>query len=97
VEEVVMNRIRRFAAVMAGLVGTQLAFAAGTPHAWATQAPPDPGPAGNLPTPVIHTVVAGGMPGWQIALIAAVAALVAAVLGGARRQGTGRAAARGRS
>ena len=75
-----MNRIRRFAAVMAGLVGTLLAFAAGTPDAWATQAPPDPGPAGNLPAPVIHTVMAGGMPGWQIALIAAVAALVAAVL-----------------
>lgn len=32
------------------------------------------------PAPVIHTVVAGGMPGWQIALIAAGDALVAAVL-----------------
>jgi hypothetical protein len=28
----------------------------------------------------VHTVVAGGMPGWQIALIAAGAALLAAVL-----------------
>ena len=28
----------------------------------------------------IHTVVAGGMPGWQITLIAAAAALLAAVL-----------------
>jgi hypothetical protein len=28
----------------------------------------------------IHTVVSGGMPGWQITLIAAAAALLAAVL-----------------
>jgi hypothetical protein len=27
----------------------------------------------------VHTIVAGGMPGWQIALIAAAAALAAAV------------------
>ena len=31
------------------------------------------------PPPAIHTVVVGGMPGWQIAAIAIVAALVAAV------------------
>jgi len=31
------------------------------------------------PPPEIHTVVVGGMPGWQIAAIAIVAALVAAV------------------
>jgi hypothetical protein len=31
------------------------------------------------PPPEIHTVVVGGMPGWQIAAIAVVAALVAAV------------------
>jgi hypothetical protein len=30
-----------------------------------------------VPAPVIHTVVVGGMPGWQIALIAAAAAVVA--------------------
>ena len=34
---------------------------------------PDPGPV-----TVVHTVVVGGMPGWQIALIAVVAALVTA-------------------
>jgi hypothetical protein len=33
----------------------------------------------QAPVPVpVHTVVAGGMPGWQIALIALAAALVAA-------------------
>jgi hypothetical protein len=31
-------------------------------------------------TPAIHTVVTGGMPGWQITLIAAGAALLAATL-----------------
>jgi ABC-type enterobactin transport system permease subunit len=31
------------------------------------------------PVTVVHTVVVGGMPGWQIALIAVVAALVTAV------------------
>jgi hypothetical protein len=30
--------------------------------------------------PAVHTVTVGGMPGWQIALIAAGAALLAAVL-----------------
>jgi hypothetical protein len=34
---------------------------------------------GTTPPPVeVHTVVVGGTPGWQIALIAVVAALVAA-------------------
>jgi hypothetical protein len=43
-----------------------------------------PLPYGHWTGPVhqapVHTVVAGGMPGWQIALIAAAAALLAAVL-----------------
>jgi len=37
---------------------------------------PVPAPA---PATVIHTVLVGGMPGWQIALIAVATALVAAV------------------
>jgi len=32
----------------------------------------------TAPVTVVHTVVVGGMPGWQIALIAVVAALVTA-------------------
>jgi hypothetical protein len=32
------------------------------------------------PLPQVHTVVTGGTPGWQIALIAAGAALLAAIL-----------------
>ena len=36
---------------------------------------------GGIPAPVtvVHTVVVGGMPGWQIALIAVAAALVTAI------------------
>ena len=43
-----------------------------------------PVPLGHVVGPVVkvpgHTVVVGGMPGWQIALIAAGAALLAAAL-----------------
>jgi hypothetical protein len=86
-KEIVMNplkRIRRFAAVLAGLAGALVAFGA-TP-AFAMHVPP-PGagvstsPAGTTTPPVeVHTVVVGGMPGWQIALIAVVAALLAATV-----------------
>ena len=81
-----MNRIRHIAAVLAGLAATVAVFAATGPAASAVDLPaPDwsgthpAGPAAAIPAR-IHTVVAGGMPGWQITLIAAVAALFAAVL-----------------
>ena len=61
-------------------------FAASGPAASAMQVPA-PGQLGAHPVnhaaviPArIHTVVAGGMAGWQITLIAAAAALLAAVL-----------------
>jgi hypothetical protein len=81
-----LKRIRWFAAVLAGLAGALVAFGA-TP-AFAMHEPP-PGfgsgvttsPVGTTPPPVeVHTVVVGGMPGWQIALIAVVAALFAAAV-----------------
>jgi len=54
------------------------------PAAWATFPPPDnPNRAGYPPVTVpaqIHTVVTGGMPGWQITLIAVGAALLTAAL-----------------
>jgi hypothetical protein len=75
-----IRHIRRFAAVVAGLAAAVLlatpAFA---------RMEPDPGagyvaPA-SVPAPVqARTIVAGGMPGWQIALIAVGAALLAAAL-----------------
>jgi len=75
-----IRSIRRLASMLAGLAATTLAFAAAAPAALASPAPPDPGPAGIVPAPAIQAVVTGGMPGWQITLIAAGAALLAAVL-----------------
>ena len=78
-----LKHIRRFAAVLGGAL---VAFGA-TP-AFALHMPP-PGsrsgvttsPVGTTTPPVeVHTVVIGGMPGWQIALIAVVAALLAATV-----------------
>ena len=81
-----IRHIRCLAAVLAGLAAVLLAFAA-TP-AFAMIPHPDPGgPADITPTPVVpapaHTVTlvtGGGMPGWQIALIAIGAALLGAAV-----------------
>ena len=75
-----IRHIRRFAVVLAGLAAAVLlatpAFA---------RLEPDPGAGYVAPTPVpaqiqYRTIVAGGMPGWQIALIAVGAALLAAAV-----------------
>jgi hypothetical protein len=65
----------------------QAAVAAAEHHESPTGGLPAPLPAHihppmrQAPSPVpVHTVVAGGMPGWQIALIAAAAALIAAMV-----------------
>jgi hypothetical protein len=87
-----MNRIHRSIRVLAGLfAGIVVALAAGAPAALATQAPPpgqlprflpcSPMCANELHAVVpahIHAVATGGMPGWQITLIAIGAALLAA-------------------
>jgi hypothetical protein len=78
-----MNPIRttrRLASTLAGLAAATLVFAGAAPAALARPAPPDLRPAEFVPTPAIHTVVIGGMPGWQITLIAVGAAALAAVL-----------------
>jgi hypothetical protein len=79
-----MNPIRhlhRLAAVLAALPGALLAFTATSPAAFAIRVPPPGGFTGPVqPPPQMHTGVVGGMPGWQITLIAAGAALLAAVL-----------------
>jgi hypothetical protein len=73
-----MNRIHRCLGVVAALGGTLLTLAVAAPAALATIPDPGGGPGpGTLPASV--TVVTGGMPGWQIVLIAAGAALAAAV------------------
>jgi hypothetical protein len=80
-----MNRIRyirRIATVLGGLAAALAAFGA-TP----AFARPDPDGAYaptapiQIPAPVpVRTIVAGGMPGWQITLIAVGAALAAAAI-----------------
>jgi hypothetical protein len=65
-----------------------LAMTAGNPVPDLNAGVPEPWPGANLPTApvpaaihtVTRTVVVGGMPGWQIALIAVGAALLAAAL-----------------
>ena len=74
-----IRHLRRVAAALAGLAAALLATA--TP-AFAVPPPPEP-PGWNKHPPLpsqVHTVVVGGMPGWQIALIAAGAALIAAAV-----------------
>jgi hypothetical protein len=82
-----MIRIRRFAACLVAMVAAVAASALAAPAAFATIAPPaPPGPTAPVTgaitkhPPAVHTVVVGGMPGWQIALIAAGAAVLAAAL-----------------
>lgn len=73
--------IRRAAAILAALTGLAAALAASATPALASI--PLPGGPTGAAEPVIpavtRTVVVGGMPGWQIALIAVGAALLAAV------------------
>ena len=74
-----IKRIRRCAGVLAALAGTLIAVGAAAPAALALTVPPGPDRPAVLPPSVqIHTVVTGGMPGWQITLIAVGAALLAA-------------------
>jgi hypothetical protein len=73
-----IHRIPRSIAVLAGLAGTLLALAAAAPAAFAMPLPPPGGSEGSSAPAPVQVITGGGMPGWQIALIAAGAALVAA-------------------
>jgi hypothetical protein len=81
-----IRRIRRIAGALAGLAGLAcacLGLAVAAPAAFASLLPPSgvSGAVTPAPPPVqVHTVVVGGMAGWQIALIAVGAALVAATI-----------------
>ena len=82
-----MIRIRRYVACLAAMLAAAGASALAAPAAFATIAPPAPAgqdvpPGGTITThpATVHTVLVGGMPGWQIALIAAGAAVLAAAL-----------------
>jgi len=88
-----MNRhhhIRRLVRILAGLAGAFVAFGVAAPAAFARVVPVPGGasrfePATVVPAPYhapapAHVAVTIGMPGWQIALIAAGAAILAATL-----------------
>jgi hypothetical protein len=63
------------------VVGSMLALTAASPAAFAMLEPmPGGGGAPVENTPVVHTVTVGGTPGWQIALLAVGAAIVAAFI-----------------
>ena len=75
-------RIRHLAGLLAASAAALLVLAAASPAMAATARVPHYGP--SVPSPQvpaqIHTVVPGGMPGWQITLIAIGAALAGAAL-----------------
>jgi hypothetical protein len=84
-----MNHVYRFRHVVRVLVvfaSTLLGLAVSAPAAFAMRVgaedsggTPPPLPTGKDPTYTLpHTIVTGGMPGWQLAAIVAVAALLAA-------------------
>jgi hypothetical protein len=76
-----IHPIRRLAGILAGLTGALLACTAAAPAALAVHVPPpgDYGGPGQAP-PQVHAIVVGGMPGWQIVLIAVAGAVVAAAV-----------------
>jgi hypothetical protein len=80
-----IHRVRRQIAIVAGLAVAWLGLATAAPAAFAQTAMiPIPTGDGSNADPgsavqtVTRTVVVGGMPGWQIALIASGAALLTA-------------------
>lgn len=70
-------RLRRFVAALAAITCVLLASASVVPAASATEDPPGGAPLTPVPAPTGQVAV-GGMAGWQIALIALAAALIAA-------------------
>ena len=76
------TQLRRITTVLAVAIGGVLAWAAAVPAASAAIIPvPGDGPYGPAPAAkggTVQVITAGGMPGWQITLIAVAAALAAA-------------------
>lgn len=75
-----LRRARRFGGLLAGLGVLVATLVVTSTAALAMQVPPDVTSGGVQPQPPPLATAAGGMPGWQITLIAVGAALVAAVL-----------------
>ena len=74
-----MNHLRRIFAAVATLAGTVLALAT-APAAFAGPLPPPDCCTGRAADTPITVITGGGMPGWQITLIAVGAALAGAAL-----------------
>ena len=74
------HHVRGVAGIVAGFAAALLAPVILATAALAYPVPPQGGPDLPVPPPQVHTIVAGGMPGWQIALIAVGAAILAAAL-----------------
>ena len=74
-----MNHHRRILAAVVALAGTVLALAT-APAAFARPLPPPDCCTGRAADAPITVITGGGMPGWQITLIAVGAALAAAIL-----------------
>ena len=75
------HHVRRTAAALGALAASVLVILTGATAAFASEVPAPGGPAGPVQLPAqVHTLVTGGMPGWQIALIAIGAAIFAAAL-----------------
>jgi hypothetical protein len=75
-----MNRIRHLACILGALTVSMLAL--GDTPAFAQNVPPPgsgDGPPIGPPHITTHLIATGGMPGWQIILIAAGTALAAAL------------------
>ena len=72
-------RLRRLVVALAVVTCGVLGWAGAVPAASASIIPvPADGPYGPAPAPAVRLITAGGMPGWQITLIAVAAALAAA-------------------
>ena len=71
------HRVHQLAGVLAALSACMIGLSAATPAAFAVRVPPPGGSSGSAVAP-LRIITTGGMAGWQIALIALAAALVAA-------------------
>jgi hypothetical protein len=76
-----MTHVRRVAIFLAGVLVAGLSLGGALPAAASSgvRLPPPGGSPATPVAPAVRTVVVGGMPGWQIALIAIAAALIAAL------------------
>ncbi len=77
-----IHRIHHLAAILAAGACALLGLAVASPAMATTSSLPHPGAGVTQPqVPAqVHTLIAGGMPGWQITLIAAGAAVLTALL-----------------